>query len=216
MGPTSSISASVTAGDTDGYHLVPAKERSNGGLKLIGIRSLNYVTNHVIAHIPSFTLRHFWYRRVMGIQLGDGAMVHLDCYIWFFGRGGIRRGGVRIGQNTHINRSCVLDVRGGLVIGDNVSVSADVTILTIAGLTTSRSVGEAKPVVIEDNSWIGIRAIVMPGVTIGRGAVVGAGSVVVGNVPPLAIVFGSPARPVGWRPAEEAEYTLSGTAPLFE
>ncbi len=216
MGPTSSISASVAADENHGYELVPAKERSNGGLKLIGIRSLNYVTNHLIGHIPSFTLRHFWYRQVMGIQLGDGAMVHLDCYLWFFGPGGIRRGGVRIGQNTHINRSCVLDVRGGLVIGDNVSVSADVTILTISGLTTSRSVGEAKPVVIEDNSWIGIRAIVMPGVTIGRGAVVGAGSVVVGNVPPLAIVFGSPARPVGWRPAEEAEYTLKSTPPLFE
>jgi maltose O-acetyltransferase len=216
MGSTSSISASVTAGEADGYELVLAKERSQGGLKLIGIRSLNYVTNHLIAHIPSFTLRHFWYRRVMGIQLGDGAMVHLNCYIWFYGRAGIRRDGVRIGQNTHINHSCVLDVRGGLVIGDNVSVSANVTILTIAGLSTSRNVGEAKPVVIEDNSWIGIRAIVMPGVTIGRGAVVGAGSVVVGNVPPLAIVFGSPARPVGWRPAEEAEYTLNSTRPLFE
>jgi acetyltransferase-like isoleucine patch superfamily enzyme len=212
----SSLSVSPTSGEADRDQLAVAKNRFNGGLKLFGIRALNYVTNHMVSHIPSFTLRHIWYQRMLGIQLENGAMVHLGCYIWFYGRRGIRRDGVRIGQNTHINRNCVLDVRGGLTIGSNVSVSADVIILTSAGLATSRSVGEPKRVVIEDNAWIGIRAIVMPGVTIGRGAVVGAGAVVMGDVPTLAIVFGSPARPVGRRPSEEAEYVLDSPRPLFE
>jgi acetyltransferase-like isoleucine patch superfamily enzyme len=56
----------------------------------------------------------------------------------------------------------------------------------------------------------------MPGVTLGRGSVVAAGSVVMKDVPPLSIVFGAPARPVGSRTEEEADYTLDGTLPLFE
>jgi maltose O-acetyltransferase len=136
--------------------------------------------------------------------------------MWFYGRGGIRRYESRIGANSRINRNCTLDFRGGLQIGDNVSVSSDVTILTIANLETSQSVGEGRRVVIEDNVWIGTRAIIMPGVTLGRGSVVAAGSVVMANVPPLSIVFGVPARPVGKRTEDEANYTLESTFPLFE
>jgi acetyltransferase-like isoleucine patch superfamily enzyme len=185
-------------------------------VKLFGIRAINYVTNHIIAHVPSYTARHLWYKKALGIQLGRGAGVHLGCYVWFYGPNDVRRTRVEIGENSHVNRDCVLDVRGGLRIGDNVSVSAEVSIVTIAKLATSRGPAERKPVVIEDNVWIGTRAIVMPGVTIGRGAIVGAGAVVIRDVPPLAVMFGSPARAVGKRPAEEAEYVLEGPFPLFE
>src|SRR6266849_1155003 len=173
-----------------------APRAESGAFKLFLIRLINYLTNYWINRIPSYTIRHAWYRRVLGIQLGAHAGVNLGCYVWFYSPGSIRRSGARIGQNTRINRHCTIDLRGGLTIGDNVSVSAEVTILTIASLATSRSHGEGKPVAIEDNAWIGMRAIVMPGVTIGHGAVVGAGAVVLRDVPPLAIVFGSPARPV--------------------
>ena len=136
--------------------------------------------------------------------------------MWFYGPGGIRRKGAKIGENSRINRDCTIDLRGGLTIGDNVSVSAESTILTSAGMSNSLRTGEGKRVVIEDNAWIGMRAIVMPGVTIGHGAVVGVGAVVMRDVPPLAIVFGSPARAVGNRPPEEAEYVLQGAPPLLE
>jgi maltose O-acetyltransferase len=184
--------------------------------KLFAIRAINYLTNHVVAHVPSYTLRHLWYRKVLGLDLAPSAGVHLGCYVWFYGPNDVRRAHVRIGENTHINRDCVLDVRGGLTIGDNVSMSAGVSVVTIARLATSQGPAERRPVAIEDNVWIGTRAILMPGVTIGRGAVVGAGAVVVADVPPLTIVFGSPARAVGKRPAEEADYTLDGRFPLFE
>jgi acetyltransferase-like isoleucine patch superfamily enzyme len=203
----------VTSTPQSEHESVPS---SSGGARLFAIRVINYLTNHVVAHIPSFTVRHMWYRRVLGLRLADGVGVHLGCYMWFYGPSGIRRSGSRIGANSRINRDCTLDLRGGLIIGENVSVSAEATLLTSAGMANSKRAGEAKPIVIEDNAWIGVRAIVMPGVTIGRGAVVGAGAVVMRDVPPLATVFGSPARPVGTREAEEADYVLGGPLPLFE
>jgi acetyltransferase-like isoleucine patch superfamily enzyme len=187
-----------------------------GGPYLFLVRVLSYVTNHVIAHVPSYTIRHLWYRQVLGIQLARDAGIHMGCYVWFYGPGGVRRNGVRIGSRSRINRGCTLDVRGGLTIGDNVSVSADVSIVTIAKLTTNKTSAEAKPVVIEDNAWIGTRAVIMPGVTVGQGAVVAAGAIVLRDVPPLAVVVGSPARAVGARAADEAVYLLDSPFPLFE
>jgi maltose O-acetyltransferase len=187
------------------------------GLKLFVIRLVNYVTNHVVAHIPSFALRRLWYRRVVGMQFGPHSGVHLNCYVWFYGPGQVRRDVVTIGANSRINRGCTLDLREGLRIGDNVSISAEALILTAAGrVGGGRSVEGARSVVIDDNAWIGMRAIVMPGVHIGRGAVVAAGAVVTADVPPLAVVFGSPARTVGTRDEAEASFPLEMTFPLFE
>lgn len=186
------------------------------GLQGLLISLLKYATNYIVGRIPSYTFRHLWYRQVLGIELADGALVHMGSYLYFNGPGSIRRTGVRIGQNSAINRDCSLDLRGGLTIGANVSLSAEVAILTSAGMANSVRGSESRRVVIEDNAWIGVRVILMPGVTVGRGAVVGAGAVVMRDVPPSAIVFGSPARPVGTRPAEEVEYVLRRSPPLFE
>jgi len=186
-------------------------------MTLLLIRVVNYVTNHVINHVPSYGLRHAWYRRVLGIEIGPGAAIHLGCYLWFYGPGQIRRDGVRIGANSRVNRACTLDVREGLHIGDNVSISAESLILTAAGrVDGSRSREERKPVVIEDRAWIGVRAVIMPGVTVGRGAMVAAGAVVTRDVAPETTVFGNPARPVGDRPEGALDYSLSSALPLFE
>jgi maltose O-acetyltransferase len=190
--------------------------RATAGLRLFAVRILNYLTNHVVSHVPSFAVRRFWYRYVLGIEFGERSGVHLGCYVWFYGPNQIRRYGTRIGAYSRINRNCTLDVRGGLRIGDNVSISPDVEILTIANLETNHGRGEGKPVVIEDNVWIGTRALIMPGVTLGRGCVVSAGAVVMRDVPPLAVVFGVPARPVGARTEADADYVLDRKFPLFE
>jgi acetyltransferase-like isoleucine patch superfamily enzyme len=193
----------------------PAR-RLRDSMRLFAVRVLNYLTNHIVSHIPSFAFRRWWYRRVLGISFGADSGVHLGCYMWFYGPGQIRRHGTRIGAYSRVNRDCTLDFRGGLTIGDNVSISAEVAILTIANLETSRGHGEGRPVLIEDNVWIGMRAMIMPGVTLGRGCVVAAGAVVTADVPPRAIVFGVPARPVGTRSEEDAEYVLERPFPLFE
>jgi acetyltransferase-like isoleucine patch superfamily enzyme len=66
-----------------------------------------------------------------------------------------------------------------------------------------KSPEDDQPIVIEDDVWIGYRAIVLKGVTVGRGSVVGAGSVVTRDVPRYAIVAGVPARKVGVRFSED-------------
>jgi maltose O-acetyltransferase len=178
------------------------------------------VTNHVVAHVPSFTLRHLWYRRVLGIQIGRNAAVHLDAHVLFYSPREIRRIGVRIGRNTRIDRNCTLDARSPLEIGENVAISSDVMIL--AG---THDVNDPKfapsevgpwAVTIEDYVWIGTRAMILPGLTVGRGAVVAAGSVVTKDVPPLTVVAGSPAKPIGMRDESATVYELDYPLPRFE
>jgi maltose O-acetyltransferase len=189
-------------------------------LRLFSLRILIYLTNHVVAHVPSFTLRHLWYRRALGIQLAQNAGVHMGAYMWLFGPREIRRCGVRIGRNSRIDRNCTIDLRSGLTIGDNVAVSPEVMIL--AGTHdvndprfADSPVGPYK-VVIEDYVWIGSRAMIMPGVTLGRGAVVAAGAVVTKDVPALTIVAGVPAKPIGSRDSGATVYELDKGLPLFE
>ena len=188
-----------------------------GRLKLFFARVLNYLTNHLVSHVPSFRLRHAWYRRVLGIRLGEGAAVHMGCYLWFYGPGQLRREGLLIGAHSRINRGCTLDTRGSLRIGENVSISPDVTILTAYHPVDDPEFRVAtRPIEIDDYAFIGTRATILAGVRIGRGAVVAAGAVVTRDVEPLAIVAGVPARQVGSRPADALRYVLDEPPPLFE
>ena len=189
-------------------------------LRLFSVRLLNYLTNHVVAHVPSFTLRHLWYRRVLGIQLGRNAGVHLGAYVWFWGPREIRRIGVSIGRNSRIGRNCTIDARSPLQIGDNVALSPEVMILAGTHDVNDPSFADSEvgpwAVAIEDHVWIGTRAMILPGITVGRGAVVAAGSVVTKDVPPLTIVAGVPAKPIGMRDSGATVYEFDSTLPLFE
>lgn len=192
-------------------------DASSRGLRVFAIRVINYVTNHVVSHIPSFAFRRLWYTRVLGVRFGERAGVHLGCYFWFYGPGQVRRDGVSIGANSRINRDCSVDVRGGVTIGDNVSISPEVVISTAAHSAFDPKFRvELRPVVIEDQVWIGMRAMILGGVTLGRGSVVAAGAVVTKDVPPLTIVAGIPARPVGTRPEEATHYVIDEGFRLFE
>jgi len=192
-----------------------ARER---GLKLTAIRLINYLTNHVVNHIPSFSIRHLWYRRLLGVRMGRGSGIHLNCYLWFFAPGRLRRDHhLIIGEHTRINRGCLLDARGPLRIGSNVSISPEVAIVTTQHRSADPDFAvQSLPVVIEDHVWIGIRAVILPGVTVGRGAVVAAGAVVTRDVPPLAVVGGVPARPIGSRGLSDPSYVLDDPFPRFE
>lgn len=183
-----------------------------------GTRALTYVTNHVVNRIPSHSVRKAWYRGALGIELGAGTGILLGLRLWLYGPGQVRRLNTRIGAGTRINRDCSLDTRGGLSIGDHVSISPEVVVLT-----ADHDLSEAgfplrhRPVVIEDHVWLGMRAMVLPGVRIGRGAVIAAGAVVSRDVEPLSVVAGVPARVVGHRKPEALNYTLDEESiPLFE
>jgi maltose O-acetyltransferase len=114
-----------------------------------------------------------------------------------------------IGDGVFIGSDCRIDALGGLRIGNYCALAADVTVLTVDHHhrdAESIPWGEArliKPVVIEDYAWVGMNASILPGVTIGEGAIVGLGAVVAKDVPPLAIVVGNPARIVKYRDKKE-------------
>jgi acetyltransferase-like isoleucine patch superfamily enzyme len=186
-------------------------------LRLFCVRVLNYLTNHVVAHVPSFMLRRLWYRHALGIDFGPGASVLLGAHVWFFGPRETRRRGVAIGRNSRINRDCTLDIRSGLTIGDNVSISPEVMILGGSHDYNDPSwrYVDTGPVTIEDYVWIGSRATILPGVTVGRGAVVAVGSVVTKNVAPMTVVAGVPAKPIAIRKSGATAYAI-GPPPLFE
>ena len=105
---------------------------------------------------------------------------------------------IELGNNVDINYNCVILDDNLVIIGNDVRIAPNVNIFTVYHpldpVDRKNSVILSKPVVIEDNAWIGGGAIILPGVTIGKNAVVGAGSVVTHDVPPNKVVAGNPAR----------------------
>ena len=107
---------------------------------------------------------------------------------------------VSIGGGTVVGYNCELDGRQGLTIGKNVNISSDVKFYTLQHDYNDPEFGAVgAPVVIGDYAWISVRAIVLPGVTVGKGAVVAAGAVVTKDVPEYTIVGGIPAKIIGQR-----------------
>jgi acetyltransferase-like isoleucine patch superfamily enzyme len=166
----------------------------------LALALVRYVTNHVVAHIPVYALRHVWYQHLLGMRIGEGSALLMGLYIYVRGRAGANRPGITIGRRSVINQQCCLDGRGGLAIGDNVDISAGVWILTDGHNMHDPYFSETlAPVKIGDHVWIGSRATILPGVTVGEGAVVAAGAVVTHDVEPYAVVAGVPARQIGTR-----------------
>jgi maltose O-acetyltransferase len=110
------------------------------------------------------------------------------------------------GANTHIGRDCFLNVNvvildSALVtVGDRVQVGPAAQLLTAdhprEASERARGVELAKPVTVGDDVWIGAAAILCPGVSVGSGAVIGAGSVVTRDIPPAVIAAGNPCQVV--------------------
>jgi acetyltransferase-like isoleucine patch superfamily enzyme len=149
---------------------------------------LLYCHNHIITHVPSHTVRQVFLKQLMQIDLGKGCATLLGLKLY-------TKGQITIGDHSVIDRDCTLDGRGVIKIGSNVNLAPEVMILTAYHDPDSDNfAGIEKAVVIEDYVWIATRAMVLPGVTIGRGAIVAAGSVVTKDVPPQTIVGGNPAR----------------------
>ena len=184
-------------------------------MKQVLAAAIKYATNNVVNYIPSHTLRHAWYRRVLGWNIGPGAAIFMGQHIQM---AGLRSSGrkVSIGKNTVINWDCMLYTTGGLIIGENVSISAGVWLVTGShDMNDPQFVDFYKPIVIGNYAWIGMRATILGGVTIGDGAVVMAGAVVAHDVPPFAIVGGVPAKVIRQRELQSPSYSLN-YHPLFE
>ncbi len=167
---------------------------------------LEYMVNSVLPHIPFWSWRRCYLRHV-GMKIGEGSFIMKQNYF-------INANLISIGEHSHINTQCIIDGRGGLTIGSNVSISHRVNIMTGSHDYKSKNFqGIFKPIVIEDYAWIGVGSTILQGVTIGRGAVVCAGAVVSKDVPEYTVVAGVPAQPIGTRP-KDLDYQCKWDVPL--
>lgn len=139
------------------------------------------------------------------------------------GKGSVIYGGVDarccrkilIGENCSVGHQAMLDGRGKLEIGNNVNLSSGVWIWTAEHDVQSPDfAGRNSPVVIEDYAWVGSRVTVLPGVRIGKGAVVASGAVVTKDVPEFTIVGGVPAKAIGTR-NRQLNYILGSCIPFI-
>lgn len=161
---------------------------------------LYLVACNALLALPGHRFRAAVLRLIAHCSVGDRVAVQRVVRI-------TARGGVRIGEGCQINRGVTLDGRGGLTLGRAVNVSPDVAFLTADHDPHSPVfAGRKRGIVVGDRAWIATRAIILPGTDIGTGAVVAAGSVVHGTVPPWSIVAGNPAVVIGDR-SEDAQQT---------
>lgn len=152
--------------------------------------------NTVHGWLP-FALRP-WLYRACGYRIARSATLQGGVRFFHVGR-------LQVGEGTLVNRGVYLDNRGGITIGRQVSIAHDSRIYTMGhDVHDAQFVTKAQPVQIDDYAVVFAGAMLMPGVHLGRGAVVMAGSVVTRDVPAMRIVGGNPAREIGERRGEPA------------
>jgi acetyltransferase-like isoleucine patch superfamily enzyme len=174
--------------------------------KVVNAFFVYYITNHVISHIPWWRIRRLYYK-FMKMKIGKHSLANMGLYLF-------APKNIEIGNYTHINKDCFIDGRGGCTIGNNVSISHHVSIVTGGHDINSRFFAERHlPIVIDNYVWIGVNATILQNVHIGKGAAVAAGAIVTKNVPPYAIVGGVPAKIIGQR-SKDLDYHCSWEIPF--
>src|ERR1700722_16396301 len=162
-------------------------------LRLLAGGYLAFLYNSFVGRMPSRTIRNSYLKLYLP-DFGAGTAVQSGCR-FLNGRK------IHFGRRNVINFGCLFDGRKFQIqTGDDVSIGPEATILTLGHDPQSPDFADrGGDVIIGHRVWIAYRAIVLPGITIGDGAVVGAGAVVTKNVEPYAIVAGNPARKIGER-----------------
>lgn len=163
---------------------------------------------HLAADCPLYSVRSFFFG-LSGVKVGRGSKIHVGAR--FF-----KPSGVVIGEGSVIGDHVFLDGRAPLSIGNNVDIASQVLIYNSEhNIEASDFRARELPVSIEDYCFVGPRAIVLPGVRIGKGAIVAAGAVVTKNVADFAVVGGVPAKVIGRRKLKNPSYNLGRTR-LFQ
>ena len=149
-----------------------------------------------VGEIPSLHLRR-WIYKILGAEIGNRTIFHFRTEIRNIWQ-------LHVGDGSIIGDNVLLDARRGLTIGKNVNIASDVAIYPGGHDIRNPNFGppakDSKPIVIGDRVYIGARAMILNGVTIGEGAVLCAGCIVTKDVEPYAIVAGIPAKKINERP----------------
>lgn len=137
------------------------------------------------------------------IQISDGVMI--DSFVKVKPAGG--KGNLSIDENTYINSGCVIYTGNGIQIGKGVLIAANCTIAPVnheyrlkSKTILEQRFGEGKGgIIIEDDVWIGANSVILDGTVIKKGAIIGALSLVRGEVDSYGIYVGNPLKQIGER-----------------
>lgn len=161
-----------------------------------------------LGYIPFHSVRRLIFT-LSGVKIGRKSTIHIGVRFY-------QPSNIHIGTGTIIGDHATLDGRAPLTIGNHVDIASQVMLLNSEHDIHDEHFSPInQPVTIKDYVFIGPRAIVLPGVTIGEGAVVAAGAVVTKDVPEKAVVGGVPARVIGQRKVAGFHYRL-GRFRLFQ
>jgi acetyltransferase-like isoleucine patch superfamily enzyme len=173
------------------------------------LRALNdvfgYLINYFVLNFKLFLKNSVIYPGVKiygarNIRIGRDVAIRENCYL-----NAPKGGFVHIGEDVFIGMFCVIDGTGGVVIGNGAAISYHTSIISAShryddlAFPSGEQGFTALGIKIEDNVWIGANASILDGVTIGEGAIIGAGSVVTSDIPKFAIAVGVPARVIKYR-----------------
>lgn len=156
---------------------------------------------YLVGCVPFWWCRSFFYI-LFGVQIGPRSIINMGARMY-------NPSNITIGRDCVIGEKIVLDGREKLVIGNHVDIASEVMIYNSEhDINDPAFIAKSSPVIIEDYVFIGPRAIILPGVTIKKGAVVGAGAVVTKDVEAFTIVGGVPAKVIGERKIKNPSYRL--------
>lgn len=162
----------------------------------------------LFGYIPSHTMRKAIFR-LSGMKIGRKSFIHIGCRVY-------EPKNITIGEGSIIGDHVTLDGRDKLTVGNNVDIASEVMIFNASrDMHSDEFKLIQKPVNIGNNVFIGPRAIILPGVNIGEGAVVAAGAVVTRDVAAKIMVGGIPAKKIKDREINKLSYKL-GRARLFQ
>lgn len=161
------------------------------------LTELIFRLNHTMPTTPEYAEI---LKELFGDNLGEGSYVAAPI-------NGAALDRLKIGKNVYINTNCLAMARGGITIEDDVMIAANASLISNNHDPYDRMVLTCKPVLIQKGAWIGAGATILPGVSVGRYAIVAASAVVTKDVPDYAVVAGTPAKVVKMLDAEKFEKT---------
>ncbi len=169
---------------------------------------LLYLVHLVSDLVPIFTLRKIVFT-LAGVKFGPDSHIHMGAR--FF-----QPSGISIGEDSVVGYRAFLDGRDKIVIGNHVDIASEVMVYNSEhDINSDDFHATSAPVTIKDFVFIGPRSIILPGVTIGKGAVVAAGAIVTKDVSDFTMVGGVPAKEIGTRSNKQPHYRL-GRVRLFQ
>lgn len=152
-----------------------------------------------ICWIPSKSVRRILLNSYKNVKIAPKVPIYRGGLYW--------EGPLEIGKGTSIGFKCHLDCRRGIKIGENVCLASEVMIWTLHhDYNDIHFAVKGGRVILEDYVWLCARSIILPGVTIGEGAIVAAGAVVCKDVEPWTVVGGVPAKKIGVRERKKYDY----------